>query len=743
MFFSKRPFLGPSAISVAWRPFARFSTNVGAVLQELSDADADRLEKQRNIGISAHIDSGKTTLTERILFYTGRIRSIHEVKGKDGVGAKMDSMDLEREKGITIASAATHASWDGNNINIIDTPGHVDFTIEVERALRVLDGAILVLCGVSGVQSQSLTVDRQMKRYGVPRVTFINKLDRAGSDPWRIIDQVEKKLGLRVAAIHVPIGLEADLSGIVDIIRREAIFFDGPNGETIRNGPIPSDLVGVVEEKRKSLIETLADVDEILGDKYLMEEDITEDDIHNAIRRSTLQKNFSPVMMGSALKNTGVQTLLDGVIRYLPNPAERENFALQSITKEGTSEVEEEKVILSSDSSDPLVSLAFKLEESRFGQLTYLRIYQGALRKGDVVINTRTKKKVKVPRLVRMHSNEMEEIQEAYAGDICAMFGMECASGDTFVSASEPKPISMESLFVPDAVMSLAVVPKKKDSGSSNFTKALNRFTREDPTFRVHMDPESKQTIISGMGELHLQIYVERMLREYNIDLEVGAPRVNYRETIRSRANFNYTHKKQSGGAGQFAALEGYLEPSEDGVSVEFRNGLIGNNVPPGFLPAIEKGFAEALTEGSLTGHRVQGVRMVILDGKTHPVDSNELSFRMASIQGFRQAFLKAKAAVLEPIMKVAVEVPTEFQGTVMGGLSKRRGIISSSSAHSDYGSIVAEVPLGQMFGYSTELRSMTQGKGEYSMEYLQHRVLPDAEELITAYKEKKAAGRK
>lgn len=607
-----------------------------------------------------------------------------------------------------------------------------------------MDGAILVLCGVSGVQSQSLTVDRQMKRYGVPRVTFINKLDRAGSDPWRVIEQVEKKLGLRAAAIHVPIGLESDLKGIVDIISQEAIYFDGPNGETLRREAIPPELVELVAARRKYLIETLADVDETLGDKYLMEEHITDDDVHEAIRRATLQKSFSPVMMGSALKNTGVQTLLDGIIKYLPNPAERENYALERVTRDDSSDiVEEKKKLLSSHSTEPLVSLAFKLEESRFGQLTYLRVYQGTLRKGDLVVNTRTKKKVKVPRLVRMHSNEMEEIQEALSGDICAMFGLECASGDTFVSASDSKPLSMESLFVPDSVMSLAVAPKKKDAGSNNFTKALNRFTREDPTFRVHMDPESKQTIISGMGELHLQIYVERMLREYNVDLEVGAPRVNYRETVQRRANFNYTHKKQSGGAGQFAALEGYIEPTEDGVSVEFKNGLIGNNVPPGFLPAIEKGFREALEEGSLTGHRVQGVRMVVQDGKTHPVDSNELSFRMASIQGFRQAFMRAKAGVLEPIMKVEVEIPTEYQGTIMGGLSKRRGIIVNSSAHSEYGSVVAEVPLKMMFGYSTELRSMTQGKGEYSMEYLQHRILPDPDELMSDYKEKKAAGRK
>ena len=582
-----------------------------------------------------------------------------------------------------------------------------------------------------------------MKRYGVPRVTFINKLDRAGSNPWRIINQVEAKLGLRAAAIHVPIGLESDLKGVIDIISKEAIYYDGPNGETIRKDAIPPEFQDIVSEKRKLLIETLADVDESLGDKYLMEADISNDDITHAVRRATIRKNFSPVMMGSALKNTGVQTLLDGVIQYLPNPGESENFGLERVAREGSDDAyDERKILLSSRSDELLISLAFKLEESRFGQLTYVRVYQGTLRRGDFVINTRTKKKVKVPRLVRMHSNEMEEISEAFAGDICAIFGLECGSGDTFVSASNPKPVSMESLYVPDPVMSLAVDLKKKDSSSTNFTKALNRFCREDPTFRVHMDSESKETIISGMGELHLQIYVERMLREYNVDLTVGAPRVNFRETIREKASFNYIHKKQSGGAGQFAGLEGYIEPTDDGMSVEFKNALIGNNVPPGFLPAIEKGFREALKEGALTGHPVQGIRYVVTDGKTHAVDSNELAFRMAAIQGFRQAFGKAKPGVLEPVMKVEVQAPAEYQGTLMGGLAKRRGMIVNSSVHFEYGSISAEVPLAQMFGYSTELRSMTQGKGEYSMEYLEHRNLPDASELIEAHREKKAAGR-
>lgn len=584
-----------------------------------------------------------------------------------------------------------------------------------------------------------------MKRYGVPRVTFINKLDRAGSDPWRVIDQVEKKLGLKTAAVHLPIGLESDLSGIIDVVEEESIYFDGPNGEQIRREKVPEKFQELLQERKRMLIEKLADVDEEFGDKYLMEEPITADDIHAAIRRATLEKSFSPVFMGSALKNTGVQTLLDGILKYLPSPLDKPNQALKRVmkTNEGTGSdvVVEETYPLSSDPSKPLVCLAFKLEESRFGQLTYVRVYQGTLRRGDMLWNTRTNKKVKVPRLVQMHSADMEDITEAGAGDICAMFGLECASGDTFVNDPANQNLNMESLFVPDPVMSLAVEAKKKDSGG-NFSKALSRFTREDPTLRVHMDPESKQTIISGMGELHLQIYIERMLREYKVDLDVGAPRVNYRESIGKRAEFNYVHKKQSGGSGQFAAVEGYIEPIEDGKSVEFQNAMIGNNISPGFFPAIEKGFKEALKEGSLTGHAVQGVRMVITDGKTHAVDSNELAFRMAAIQGFRQAFDKANSCVLEPVMRVEAQAPGEFQGNVMGSISKRRGIIVNNTTQGDYASVEAEVPLGKMFGFSTEIRSLTQGKGEFSMEYIEHRKLNDIEELVEAYQEKKKAGR-
>lgn len=699
------------------------------------------LEKIRNIGIAAHIDSGKTSLTERVLYYTGRIRAIHEVRGKDGVGAKMDFMDLEREKGITIQSAATQATWNDHTINLIDTPGHIDFTVEVERALRVLDGAVLVVCSVSGVQSQSLTVDRQMKRYKVPRITFINKLDRTGADPWRTTAQIAEKLGTRCAAVQVPIGLESNLAGIVDIIDRRACYFEGPSGEKVRaDTEIPSDLVGLVEEKRQVLIETLADVDEELADKFLEDEKgIASSDIKAAIRRATISRKFSPVMMGSALKNTGVQLLLDGTVDYLPHPGQKPNIAflelrerkaslLQDVSNSPSDSATEQTITLQPDPCAKLISLAFKLEEGRFGQLTYLRIYQGTLRKGDFVMNSRTGKKVKVPRLIQMHAAEMEDIEEAAAGDICALFGLECASGDTFVSPDLQERIGMESLHVPDPVISLAIEPSKKSSSNNNLTKGLNRFCKEDPTFRVHLDPESKQTIISGMGELHLDVYVQRMRREYGIDLIVGAPRVNYRETIQTRSTFNYLHKKQTGGAGQFAGVVGYIEPTEDQKSVEFKKATVGNNITPGFFPAIEKGFHEALEKGALSGHVVQGIRMVITDGKTHPVDSSELAFRMAAILGFRQAYENARPTVLEPIMSVEVQFPVEFQGSVTGALSRRRGVIINALSRGESASIEAEVPLGEMFGYSTELRSITQGKGEYSMEYKEHRPAPGSE---------------
>ncbi|KAJ1558313.1 Elongation factor G, mitochondrial, partial [Nowakowskiella sp. JEL0078] len=553
--------------------------------------ELNRLEKMRNIGISAHIDSGKTTLTERILYYTGRIDAIHEVRGKDNVGAKMDSMELEREKGITIQSAATYTRWNDTSINIIDTPGHVDFTIEVERALRVLDGAVLVLCSVGGVQSQTMTVDRQMKRYSVPRVVFINKMDRAGANPFRVIDQLKTKLRLNANPVQYPIGAENQFKGVIDLIEMKAYINKGENGELINVIEIPSELLEVAEAKRAELIEAVADVDEEIADIFLNEQEPTVEQLKAGIRRATIGQKFVPVFLGSAYWNKSVQPLLDGVIDYLPSPHEVESHALDVANNE-------QKISISSQSTEPLVCLAFKLEEGRFGQLTYIRMYQGTLKKGGWIVNSRTGKRVKIPRLVRMHSNEMEDVDSISSGEICALFGVDCASGDTFTDGSLS--YSMTSIFVPQPVISLSIEPKGKEG--ANFSKALSRFQREDPTFRVHVDSESKQTIISGMGELHLDIYVERMKREYNTECVVGKPQVAFRETIMNRIPFNYTHKKQSGGSGQFAKISGYIEPlteeTEDGRAVEFIDNTVGMNIPTNFLPAIEKGFYEICEKG-------------------------------------------------------------------------------------------------------------------------------------------------
>jgi elongation factor G len=691
----------------------------------------------RNIGISAHIDSGKTTLSERILFYTGKTHAIHDVKGKDGVGAKMDSMDLEREKGITIQSAATYCEWKGHNINLIDTPGHVDFTIEVERSLRVLDGAILVLCSVAGVQSQSITVDRQMKRYRVPRLAFINKMDRAGANPFRVIEALREKLNHNPVAMTIPIGAEDRFQGVVDLVKQKAVYFDGDNGEKVREEEIPEDLRELAATKRQEMIEALADVDDEIAEKFLADEMPTEDEIRAAVRRATLALKITPVFMGSAYKNKGVQVLLDGVCHYLPNPAEVVNEAHDQ-------EQDEKKIELESDPDAPFVGLAFKLEDGRYGQLTYMRVYQGKIARGDTIFNVSAgMKKVKVPRIVRMHADEMHDIESAQAGDIIALFGVECASGDTFTDGNVK--VTMTSIHVPDPVIKLAVSPKDK-TAQANFSKALNRFSKEDPTFQVTRDEESGETIIAGMGELHLEVYIERMRREYKCDVVVGKPQVAYREAISQRAEFNYTHKKQTGGSGQFARVAGYIEPlPEDAVeNYEFVDEIVGGVIPREFIPACDKGFREAIEKGSLIGFPVVKTRVVINDGAAHSVDSSEMAFKIAAIQAFREAYPKAAPQILEPIMKVEVQTPEEFQGTVIGGLNQRRGVIAGSSSNEGMATIEAEVPLSEMFGYATDLRSATQGKAEFTMEFSRYAPVPrqEQEKLIAQYKEKVQQGR-
>ncbi|SDP50998.1 elongation factor G [Desulforhopalus singaporensis] len=690
------------------------------------------LSKVRNIGISAHIDSGKTTLTERILFYTKRIHAIHEVRGKDGVGAKMDSMELEKERGITIQSAATYCNWKGNDINIIDTPGHVDFTVEVERALRVLDGAVLVLCSVGGVQSQSITVNRQMTRYNVPRLAFINKCDRTGANPAKVTQQLRDKLDLNAHMMQMPIGLENDLAGMVDLVTMKAIYFDGEAGDIIREEEIPAALLEEATEKREALLEEISMFSDELMEALLEGGDIDNGLVYDAVRKGTLALEFTPVFMGSAYKNKGVQLLLDAVNQYLPCPTDVTNMALDLSNDEKEFEV-------SNNPDDPLIMLAFKLEDGRYGQLTYIRTYQGRLAKGDTVYNSRTGKKVKIGRLCRMHSNEMEEIESCGSGDIVALFGIDCASGDTFTS--EGISCSMTSMHVPAPVISLAVIPAD-NKAQVNMSKALNRFTKEDPTFKTFVDHETGETIISGMGELHLEVYIERMKREYNALVEVGAPQVAYRETISQRADFNYTHKKQTGGSGQFGRVAGYLEPIEEG-DYEFVDNIVGGVIPREFISSCDKGFQKSLEKGSLCGSPITGVRCVINDGAYHAVDSSDVAFQLAAIGAFKEGYLKAKPIIMEPIMKVAVEGPSEFQGAIMGSINQRRGMIIGSTEEGSYSVIEAEVPLSEMFGYSTTLRSLTQGKAEFTMEFATFKAVPKgvSEELVKAYQDERKKG--
>ena len=694
------------------------------------------LAKVRNIGISAHIDSGKTTLTERILYYAGIIHKIQEVRG-EGSGATMDHMELEKERGITITSAATTVSWQDSVVNIIDTPGHVDFTVEVERSLRVLDGAILVLCGVSGVQSQSFTVDRQMKRYQVPCLAFVNKLDRSGADPVRVIAQLREKLGHNAVAMQIPIGLEGDHTGVIDLLVQRAYYFDGEQGETVREAEIPAQLMDETREARAALLDAISMFSDEMTELLLEEQDVPLELIYDTVRRAVLARDLTPVFMGSAYKNKGVQPLLDAVNHYLPSPLDRQYLATDNRAKEKTE--------VYPDKNKPLVAMAFKITDDSYGQLTYTRVYQGTLSKGDTHFNPRLNKKQRVGRLVRMHSNERQEIDKAVAGDIVAMVGVDCASGDTYC---DPKiNISMEKIYVADPVIELAIKPEKQDD-LVKVSKALNRFMKEDPTFRVTIDQESNETIIKGMGELHLEIYVQRIQREYKANVIVGNPKVNYREAPTALAEFDYKHRKQTGGAGQYAHVIGKLQvmpPSEDGQTFLFNNNVVGGRIPKEYIPGVEKGFRESLAKGPLAGFQVINVQIDLDDGTFHHVDSSELAFKIAARAAFKEAFMQANPVLLEPVMKVEVETPSDFQGPVQGDLSSRRGILQGSNMRDDFTIIEAEVPLAEMFGYSTDLRSKTQGKASFSMEFSCYKPVPGSiqEQLASKYREELAKGSK
>jgi elongation factor G len=696
----------------------------------------DRLGNIRNIGISAHIDSGKTTLTERMLFYAGRIHRMQEIRGKDG-GATMDYMELEKERGITITSAATTIEWAGRQINLIDTPGHVDFTVEVERSLRVLDGAVLVLCAVAGVQSQSITVDRQMRRYRVPRIAFVNKMDRAGADPGRAVTQLESKLGHVAVPMQIPMGAGDQFAGVIDLITMKALRYEGARGENLITSEIPSELVEEARRARDGMLDTLSLYDDKLMEAMLESDPLSEELIRQAIRRATLSREITPVLLGSAYRNKGVQNLLDAVADYLPSPVDRVAFACDN-TNEGA------ETTITADVDGPLVAMAFKLCDEPFGQVTYTRLYQGKMYKGKQYVVSRTGRKQRVGRIFRLHADKREDLDMAMAGDIVGLMGMDCVSGDTLCDPDIN--VSLESIHVAEPVISIAITPERT-ADRAPMSKALNRFVKEDPTFHARYDEESGQTIISGMGELHLEVCVERMRREYGANVIVGQPKVSYREAPTAEARFNHKHRKQTGGAGQYGHVAGTLVPMEANAEAAyaFENKVVGGRIPGEYIPSVDKGFQMARGQGPLAGFEVVGVKMILEDGSSHTVDSSDLAFQICARAAFVQAMKAARPAILEPIMKVEIEVPGECQGPVSGDLAARRGTIIDTDIKADVAVLTAEVPLACMFGYSTNLRSMTQGRGNFTMEFACYRRTPAnvQEEIIAKVQAEKAGAKK
>jgi len=684
-----------------------------------------KIRKIRNIGISAHIDSGKTTLSERILYYSGRIHRMQEVHAGEG-GATMDYMDLERERGITITSAATQVEWNDKSINLIDTPGHVDFTVEVERSLRVLDGAIMVLCSVGGVQSQSFTVDQQMKRYRVPRIAFVNKMDRVGADPDRVRQDLTEKLGLNVVPIQINMGAGDDFKGVIDLITMEAITFEGKDGEKMVRGPIAPEYADEAEQSRHEMLEALSMFNDEMLEKLIEEQPVDEDMIRLTIREATINRDIVPLMMGSAFKNKGVQPLMDAVCDFLPSPLDRPSFA-RDHDNEGT------EIPLASDPDAPLVAMVFKIADESFGQLSYVRIYQGKLAKGQQYRNARTSRTLRIGRMVRMHANDREDITDAGPGDIVALLSVDCASGDTI--CGDGANYSLESIFVADPVISLSITPASS-ADQERMAKALNRFMKEDPTFRVSSDPETGQTIVAGMGELHLDIYIERMRREFRAEVTVGAPSVSYREAPTVESKFNYRHKKQTGGSGQFAHVIGRLIPltGDDESTYEFEDNVTGGRIPSEYIPAVNKGFQAAMKKGPVAGYEIVGCKMCLDDGSSHAVDSSEMAFRTAARDAFNEAFKKSRPCLQEPIMTVEVEMPAEFQGPIAGDLNSRRGIIMETEVRDSYAVVRAEVPLANMFGYATVVRGLSKGMATFSMEMSRYARVPAkiAEEIIS-----------
>ena len=678
------------------------------------------VQRIRNIGISAHIDSGKTTLTERMLYYGGRIHKMREVRGGDG-GATMDFDPIEKRRGITISSAATRVVWEDHAINIIDTPGHVDFTVEVERSLRVLDGAVLVLCASRGVQSQSLTVDRQMKRYGVPRIAFVNKMDRIGANPENVLQGMRSRLNDNPIAIQLPIGREDAFVGVVDLIAMEAVWFDGEYGETVRRDAIPDDVLTAAQTARASMLDSLAMLDDELMSLLLAGETPTFSKIKSVIRSNTLALKMTPVLFGSAMKNKGVQEVLDAINTYLPSPLDRKVIA---------HDISENEVQLECDADRAAVAMAFKTVVEKFGQLTFVRIYQGSLKKGDQVVNVRTGKVVRLGRLARVHAGEREDIDFASAGDIAGIVGIDCYSGDTF--AKRGLDVKLESFEVAEPVVELSIAPKSRDD-ADKLAAALACISKNDPTFRVTTSSDCGETLIAGMGQLHLQVCVEKIEVDFQCPCITGKPSVAYQERPSRTVEFEHQFKKMTGGPGQFARIAGTLEPTDGEEAYSFDHSISGGRIDARFIPAVSKGFEEALQGGPLGGFPVAGVAMTLTDGKQHENDSSEIAFRNCANQAMRESILpRAGLRLWEPVMELEIEIPESFIGPVSGHLTRKRGVLSNSTVAEDVCLMVARAPLAELFDYSQEIRSMTQGRGTFNMTPVGYQVVPkDVEEQV------------